>query len=151
MKKRNLTADVHKARRLTLDEVSVLVCNIVADKLGDFMPISDEENYVEKNGTVLYSTTSFEPKALLSPEDGVVFISSAGKVLAYEWHSKAPTLPEEIVDAIPGAERLSSVEIIDSFVQDILPLLEEEIEDGDEKEEILYRCIENDVESLFCI
>ena len=150
MTKKVLNADFRRARKLTLDEVSVLVCNIVADKLGDFIPVSDEENYVEKNGTVLYSTTSFEPKALISP-DGVVFISSAGKVLAYEWHSKAPTLPEEIVDAIPGAERLSSVEIIDSFVQDILPLLEEEIEDGDEKEEILYRCIENDVESLFCI
>ena len=151
MTKKVLNADFRRARKLTLDDVSVLVCNIVADKLGDFMPISDPENYVEENGTVLYSTSSFEPKALISPEDGVVFISSAGKVLAYEWKSKAPTLPDEICEAVPNSERLSSVEIIDNFVQDVLPLLEEEIEDGDENENVYYRCLENDVESLFCI
>ena len=149
MTKKALNADFRRARKLTLDEVSVLVCNIVADKLGDFIPVSDEENYVEKNGTVLYSTISFEPKALISPEDGVVFISSAGKVLAYEWKSKAPTLPDEICEAIPGWITTGLKERGNKKAAQ--KILEEEIEAGDENEEAYYRCIENDVESLFCI
>lgn len=120
----NLDVILASARPLTEDEIAVATSHVVANDLGLSQIVHDDAHRVEHDGSMLYSVEDFEPHALINPEYGVWFLeTSSGRVYAHDWNSKAATLPAEIKQLV-GDEHLSSIEVIEVFVENILPHLD---------------------------
>lgn len=132
---------LNRAVPLSSEAIAVLITHILADDMGDRYPVNDDEHIVEKRGVPLYEVDGFEPKALIYPASGVLFINADGFTYAYDWQSKASSLPEQIYRRVADSEKLSDAEIAEVFVNDILPELEDDYELSEEDielKELLY-------------
>lgn len=130
------------ATPLSSEAVAVLITHIMADDLGDRYPVNDDEHIIENKGTVLYTVDNYEPKALIHPKSGVLFLTADnGYTYAYDWASRASKMPEHIRDLVPDGDRISDAEIAEEFVNNILPYLDDELETSEENwelKELLY-------------
>lgn len=129
---------VKEAKPLDEDCQSVLVSHILSAKLGDGYIFDDIENIVEKNGAPLYTIDEFEPRALLHQKSGVLFLTGPVNVWAFDWKSKASSIPDEFAELVEENTHLSSAEISEQFIRDVLPNIDD-LDDPDLADEIRTR------------